>query len=44
MINIAFAGQGPGLVFEDEKRFDLVVRMESDKKKEEKKLKMYKTY
>ncbi|NOT75215.1 MAG: CusA/CzcA family heavy metal efflux RND transporter [Cyclobacteriaceae bacterium] len=27
-INIAFAGQSAGLVFENEKRFDLVVRME----------------
>jgi cobalt-zinc-cadmium resistance protein CzcA len=32
MINIAFAGQSTGLVFEDEKRFDLVVRMQSDKR------------
>jgi len=29
MVNMAFAGQSAGLVFEDEKRFDLVVRLDS---------------
>jgi len=33
-INTAFAGQSTGLVFEDEKRFDLVVRLESEKKQD----------
>lgn len=31
-INTAFAGQSTGLVFEDEKRFDLVVRLEAEKR------------
>lgn len=31
-INTAFAGQSAGLVFEGEKRFDLVVRLEDDKR------------
>ncbi|MBD2755223.1 CusA/CzcA family heavy metal efflux RND transporter [Spirosoma validum] len=31
-INTAFAGQSAGLVFEGEKRFDLVVRLASDKR------------
>lgn len=31
-INTAFAGQTTGLVFEDEKRFDLVVRLEAEKR------------
>lgn len=32
-VNTAFAGQSTGLVFEGEKRFDLVVRLQSDKRK-----------
>ncbi len=32
-INTAFAGQSTGLVFEGEKRFDLVVRLQNDKRK-----------
>jgi len=31
-INTAFAGQSSGLIFEDEKRFDLVVRLDSKKR------------
>ena len=31
-VNMAFAGQSAGLVFEGEKRFDLVVRLKSDKR------------
>ncbi|MBI1837335.1 MAG: CusA/CzcA family heavy metal efflux RND transporter, partial [Flavobacteriia bacterium] len=34
VVNTAFAGQSCGLVFEDEKRFDLVVRLDGNKKKE----------
>ncbi|PJA07117.1 MAG: CusA/CzcA family heavy metal efflux RND transporter [Flavobacteriales bacterium CG_4_10_14_0_2_um_filter_32_8] len=33
VVNIAFAGQSSGLVFEDEKRFDLVVRLAGEKRK-----------
>ena len=32
VINSAFAGQSAGLVFEDEKRFDLVVRLDTNKR------------
>jgi cobalt-zinc-cadmium resistance protein CzcA len=32
-VNTAFAGQSTGLVFEGEKRFDLVVRLQNDKRK-----------
>jgi heavy metal efflux system protein len=32
-INTAFAGESTGLVFEGEKRFDLVVRLQQDKRK-----------
>jgi cobalt-zinc-cadmium resistance protein CzcA len=32
VINTSFAGQSAGLVFEDEKRFDLLVRLNSDKR------------
>lgn len=32
VINTAFAGQSSGLIFEDEKRFDLVVRLDSKKR------------
>lgn len=32
-VNMAFAGQTTGMVFEGEKRFDLVVRLKSDKRK-----------
>ena len=32
VVNIAFAGQSSGQVFEDEKRFDLVVRLAGDKR------------
>ncbi|HQV68125.1 MAG TPA: efflux RND transporter permease subunit, partial [Saprospiraceae bacterium] len=32
-VNMAFAGQSTGLVFEGEKRFDLVVRLKSDVRK-----------
>ncbi len=32
VINSAFAGQSAGLVFEDEKRFDLVVRLDTSKR------------
>ncbi|MEZ4910422.1 MAG: CusA/CzcA family heavy metal efflux RND transporter [Saprospiraceae bacterium] len=31
-VNMAFAGQSAGLVFEGEKRFDLIVRLKSDKR------------
>ena len=34
VVNIAFAGQSSGLVFEDEKRFDLVVRLAGEKRKD----------
>ncbi len=34
VINIAFAGQSSGQVFEDEKRFDLVVRLAGEKRME----------
>ncbi|MDX2174797.1 MAG: CusA/CzcA family heavy metal efflux RND transporter [Bacteroidota bacterium] len=33
LVNSAFAGQGSGLVFEGEKRFDLVVRLDTNKRK-----------
>jgi cobalt-zinc-cadmium resistance protein CzcA len=33
-VNAAFAGQSSGLVFEGEKRFDLVVRLDADKRKD----------
>lgn len=33
VVNIAFAGQSSGLVFEDEKRFDLVVRLKGELRK-----------
>jgi len=33
IINSAFAGQSSGLVFEDEKRFDLVVRLDTNNRK-----------
>ena len=33
VLNTAFAGQSTGLVFEGEKRFDLVVRLNNDKRK-----------
>ena len=32
VVNIAFAGQSSGLVYEDEKRFELVVRLGSDQR------------
>ncbi|WP_285009656.1 CusA/CzcA family heavy metal efflux RND transporter [Pedobacter faecalis] len=32
-VNTAFAGQSTGLVFEGEKRFDLVVRLQNDKRR-----------
>ncbi|MEM0541080.1 CusA/CzcA family heavy metal efflux RND transporter [Flavobacterium sp. j3] len=34
VINTAFAGQSTGLVFEGEKRFDLVVRLNTDQRKD----------
>ncbi|RYD77381.1 MAG: efflux RND transporter permease subunit, partial [Sphingobacteriales bacterium] len=34
VVNTAFAGQSSGQVFEDEKRFDLVVRLAGEKRKE----------
>ena len=34
VLNTAFAGQSSGLVFEDEKRFDLVVRLAGENRKE----------
>ncbi len=34
VVNIAFAGQSCGLVFEDEKRFDIVVRLAGENRKE----------
>ncbi len=33
IINAAFAGQRSGMVYEDEKRFDMVVRLSGDKRK-----------
>lgn len=33
IVNTAFAGQSAGMVFEEEKRFSLVVRLEMDKRK-----------
>ena len=33
IVNTAFAGQSTGLVYEDEKRFDMVVRMAGDQRK-----------
>ncbi|WAC39662.1 CusA/CzcA family heavy metal efflux RND transporter [Pedobacter sp. SL55] len=33
-VNTAFAGQSTGLVFEGEKRFDLVVRLQNDKRQD----------
>lgn len=34
VVNTAFAGQSTGLIFEGEKRFDLVVRLNTDKRKD----------
>ncbi len=34
VVNTAFAGQSSGMVYEGEKRFDLVVRLEGDKRKD----------
>lgn len=34
VVNTAFAGQSTGLVFEGEKRFELVVRLDNDKRKD----------
>ena len=34
IVNTAFAGQSTGLVYEDEKRFDLVVRLAGEKRKD----------
>ena len=34
IVNTAFAGQSTGLVFEGEKRFDLVVRLDANKRKD----------
>ncbi|MDG2433231.1 CusA/CzcA family heavy metal efflux RND transporter, partial [Flavobacterium sp.] len=34
IVNTAFAGQSTGLIYEDEKRFDLVVRLAGEKRKE----------
>ena len=34
VLNTAFAGKSAGMVFEEEKRFDLVVRLDSDLRKE----------
>lgn len=34
VVNTAFAGQSSGQIFEDEKRFDLVVRLAGEKRKE----------
>ncbi|MFC4263908.1 CusA/CzcA family heavy metal efflux RND transporter [Ferruginibacter yonginensis] len=34
VVNTAFAGQSTGLVFEDEKRFDLVVRLDASQKQQ----------
>jgi cobalt-zinc-cadmium resistance protein CzcA len=33
-VNMAFAGQSSGLVFEGEKRFDLIVRLDANKRKD----------
>lgn len=33
VLNTAFAGQSTGLVFEDEKRFDLIVRLQNNQRK-----------
>lgn len=33
VVNTAFAGQSTGLIFEEEKRFDLVVRLKTDQRK-----------
>ena len=33
VVNTAFAGQSTGLIFEDEKRFDLIVRLENQERK-----------
>ena len=33
VVNTAFAGQSSGLIYEDEKRFDIVVRLAADEKK-----------
>ncbi len=33
VVNTAFAGQSTGLIFEEEKRFDLVVRLDSNERK-----------
>lgn len=34
VVNTAFAGQSTGLLFEEEKRFDIVVRLNTDKRKD----------
>ncbi len=34
IVNTAFAGQSTGIIYEDEKRFDLVVRLEGEKRKD----------
>jgi cobalt-zinc-cadmium resistance protein CzcA len=34
VVNTAFAGQSAGLIFEGEKRFDVVVRLDTDKRKD----------
>ena len=34
MVNTAFAGQSTGLVFEGEKRFDLMVRLNNNQRKD----------
>jgi cobalt-zinc-cadmium resistance protein CzcA len=34
IVNTAFAGQSTGSIYEDEKRFDLVVRLEGEKRKD----------
>ena len=34
IVNTAFAGQSTGLIYEDEKRFDLVVRLAGEKRKD----------
>lgn len=41
VVNAAFAGKVTGAVFEGEKKFDMVVRMDSEERKS---LKTYKTY
>jgi cobalt-zinc-cadmium resistance protein CzcA len=34
IVNTAFAGQSTGVVYEGEKRFDLVVRLEGEKRQD----------